>query len=93
MGTQQILSPVSAPRVTDRPIAARPTTLDGLRIGLLDNQKANAGRLLDGVGAALEERFDGVELVRELKIATSPSPEAVMNRLEDCDAVVLAIAD
>ena len=49
MGTQQILSPVSAPRVTDRPIAARPATLDGLRIGLLDNQKTNAGRLLDEI--------------------------------------------
>ena len=87
------MSPVSPPRVTNRAIAARPATLDGLRIGLLDNQKANAGALLDGVGAAVLERFDNVELVREFKIATSASPEAVMGRLQSCDAVILAIAD
>jgi hypothetical protein len=91
--TMQILSPVSQPRVTDRQIAARPDTLDGLRIGLVDNQKANACTLLDGVQAGLASRFPGAEFVRELKIATSPSPEAVMGRLEECDAVILAIAD
>lgn len=64
-----------------------------MRIALLDNQKANAGLLLDGVGDALVDRFDDVELVKEFKIATSPSPESVMGRLQECDAVVLAIAD
>ena len=93
MGTQRILSPVSEPRVVDQPIAARPATLDGMRIALLDNQKANAGRLLAGVGDELVRRFEGVELVQEYKIATSPSPDAVMDRLHECDAVILAIAD
>lgn len=93
MGTQTILSPVSMPRITDRAIAERPSSLDGLRVALLDNQKANAGSLLDGVGAELESRHADIELVREYKIATSPSPDAVMGRLQECDAVVLAIAD
>ena len=93
MGTQQILSPVSEARVVDQPIAPRPSTLDGLRIAVLDNQKANAGRLLDGVADALSQRFDGVHLIREHKIATSPAPEPVMDRLRECDAVILAIAD
>lgn len=88
-----VLNPVASPRVHDRPLADRPASLAGLRIGLLDNQKANAGRLLDGVGAALVERWPDVTIVRERKIATSPSPEAVMGRLEECDAVILAIAD
>ena len=93
MGTQTILSPVSMPRITDRSIADRPGSLDGLRVALLDNQKANAGSLLEGVGEELESRYQNIELVREFKIATSPSPEAVMGRLQECDAVVLAIAD
>lgn len=93
MGTQLVLNPVASPRVHERPLADRPTSLAGLRIGLLDNQKANAGLLLDGVGAALTERWPDVTIVRERKVATSPSPEAVMGRLEECDAVILAIAD
>jgi hypothetical protein len=92
MGTIRIVSPVSQPRIEEQPLALRSVDLTGLTIGLLDNQKANARRLLDRVGDALQIHA-GVYLVREQKIATSPAPEAVMGRLQRCDAVVLAIAD
>ncbi len=64
-----------------------------VRIGLLDNQKANAGMLLDEVGRQLAARHPGVTLVTERKIATSASPPQVMERMRTYDAVVLAIAD
>lgn len=93
MAPLQILSPVAEPRVTERPLAPRPDTLAGKRVALLDNQKANAGRLLVAVGHHLTSSHPGLVLTTERKIATSPSPEEVMGRLRTCDAVVLAIAD
>lgn len=93
MAPLEFLSPVAPTRVDERPLAARPDVLAGRRIALLDNQKANAGRLLQAVGAEISRRHADVDLVTEKKIATSPSPAEVMDRLRTVDAVVLAIAD
>lgn len=38
-------------------LAARPVTLDGATIGLLDNSKANAGHVLKRVEEKLKARF------------------------------------
>lgn len=93
MASLSILNPVAPSRVDDRPLAARPSDLAGKRVALLDNQKANAGRLLETVGAELVRRHPGMEITVEHKIATSPSPADVMERAQSCDAVILAIAD
>lgn len=93
MASLQILSPVAPSRIEDRPLAARLDGLDGARVALLDNQKANAGELLAAVGDHLTEQYPTIELSVERKIATSASPAEVMDRLRSCDAVVLAIAD
>jgi hypothetical protein len=93
MASLTILSPVAPTRVDEHPLADRLDGLDGARIALLDNQKANAGRLLDTVGVELTRRFPSVALTTERKIASAGSPAEVMDRLRTCDAVVLAIAD
>ena len=93
MASLQFYAPAAPTRVVERPLADRMAALDGATVGLLDNQKANAGRLLAEVGAELQRRHPGIELVTETKIATSPSPAEVMARLRTVDAVVLAIAD
>ncbi|MFT7601138.1 MAG: hypothetical protein ACI8TP_004089 [Acidimicrobiales bacterium] len=87
------LSPQAATRIDERPLAARTPDLSGKRVALLDNQKANASYLLETVGNVLLSRHPEIRLTTELKIATSPSPPDVMERLRSCDAVVLAIAD
>ena len=93
MGSLEILSPVAPTRSMERPLAPRLGQLEGARVGLLDNQKANAGLLLEGVGRELAARHPDLALTVEQKIATSASPAEVMDRLRTCDAVVLAIAD
>ena len=93
MASLQFYAPAAPSRVAEQPLAERPTGLDGLTVALLDNQKANAGRLLAEVGAELGRRHPGMAVVTERKIATSPSPAEVMDRLRTVDAVVLAIAD
>lgn len=92
MSELQFLSPAAIPRVTERPLADRLDRLDGARVAVFDNQKANAGALLAAIGERLEQRF-GVELATERKIASAPAPDDVMARLRSVDAVVLAIAD
>jgi hypothetical protein len=93
VGKLTILSPIAAPRIDERELTKRPGDLRGLTIGLLDNQKANAGKLLAGVSRRLASRYPDLKLVTEYKVATSPCPEEVMGRLQRCDAVVLAISD
>jgi hypothetical protein len=89
----EVLVPVSPARIEERPLAPRLDALTGRSIGFLDNQKANAGLLLDRIAADLQERAGPFAAVRQAKVATGPAPTEVMGRLQRCDAVVLAIAD
>lgn len=93
MGSLRFLSPEAPVRVVERPLADRRAELAGATVGLLDNQKANAGPLLAEVGRLLAERHAGLRPTTERKIATSAAPAEVMARLRTYDAVVLAIAD
>lgn len=93
MAGLDFLEPVPPSVVEELPLAPRLAGLDGARVALLDNQKANAGLLLERIGGELAARHRGVELVVETKIATSAAPDRVMDHLRSCDAVVLAIAD
>ncbi len=89
----EVLSPVAATRVVNRPLAPRLTALTGKRIALLDNMKANAGALLRYVSQLLQAQGHSFEIVNAAKNATAAAPAAVMAHLKTCDAVVLAIAD
>jgi hypothetical protein len=97
MATIEVLVPVAAVRMHERPLAPRldgPDGLAGRRIGVLDNQKANAARLVETVVDELTGRSGGsFDVVREAKAAPAGAPAEVMDRLLRCDAVVLAIAD
>ena len=52
------------------PIAARPKSLDGLRLAILDNSKWNANKILRTSTAALEksDQFRQGELLREAQL-------------------------
>lgn len=93
MSRLEVLVPVAATRAASHPLAARCAKLEGVRIGWLDNMKANAAALLDEVAAVLRGQGYAFEMVRASKNATAAAPPGVMAHLETCDAVVLAIAD
>ncbi len=93
MTTVEVLIPVAATRIKERPLAPRLTSLVGKRIAWLDNMKANAGELLRNVAEVLRARGHGFEMVIAAKNATAAAPDAVMAHLKTCDAVVLAISD
>ncbi|MBI3128248.1 MAG: hypothetical protein HYZ11_11635 [Candidatus Tectomicrobia bacterium] len=54
--TIEILSPLGAVRAEDHPLAPRPASLGGLRLGLLHNNKPNGDALLARVAELLGER-------------------------------------
>ncbi|MBO0885921.1 MAG: hypothetical protein J2O38_00900, partial [Acidimicrobiales bacterium] len=76
-------------------LAPRTGDLHGGRLGLLDNTKPNANRLLDEVGALLEQKLAPAQLVRRVKPTMSlPGPDALLDELAaQCDAVVVAVGD
>ena len=90
-----VMDPRGATPSTSVPMAARPSGLDGMTIGLVDNTKINAGKLLDGLSSLLEAEARPARIVRFSKPdATRPAPPDLVKQIaEECDAAVLAIGD
>lgn len=93
MGVIEVLNPTAEARAPELPLARRITGLRGKTIGFLNNRKANAGLLLEQVEALLRARCGEFTVVKGDKNAAMGAPEAVMNRLSVCDAVVTATGD
>jgi len=66
--------------------------LRGLRVGLLDNNKPNAGRFLQFIGAMLQERYADIELVPKRK-RTRMEADGLAELVGRCDVVINAFAD
>ena len=78
-----------------RPIAGRPAGLAGLRLGVLDNTKWNANRLLRRATAILQERhgFAAVNYYRKESFSKVAAPELVDEIVAANDVVLTAIGD
>ncbi len=75
------------------PAADRLPQLTGKRIGLLDNIKHNSEYLLLAIREELEQRFGCQTHLVKKKTYTKPADPAVLDLLDDCDAVITAIGD
>ena len=88
-----IVTPTGQTAAKRAKLAARKHgTLAGKRIGLLDNNKPNADRFLDSVGALLKQRYDGIELVAKRKM-TRTGADGLQDFADRCDFVINAFAD
>jgi len=71
----------------------RPSTLEGLTVGLLDIAKARGDVFLDRLEELFDERGIGVRRYRKPTF-TKPAPMDVRKQIaEECEAVVEALAD
>ena len=79
----------------DRPIAPRPAAREGLRLGVLDNSKWNANKLLRGAQAALEGslRFAAVTYAVKHSFSKDADPALIAKLAAECDIVLTAIGD
>jgi len=88
-----LYDPTADPKAIAARLAARLSTLEGKRVGILDNSKANAGTLMLAVAQRLRERYGVGEIVkREKPVAGPPSP-ATLAALEKCDFALVGSAD
>ena len=91
--------PVYDPRgvVEAAPLATSPRVkkLDGLRLGLLDNTKWNANKLLRGVRDRLAKKhaFDAVNYYRKESFALAATPELLAEIAAENDVVITAVGD
>lgn len=76
-------------------IAPRPKTLNGLRLGVLDNSKWNANKLLRGAAAALARTisFSGVTYYVKQSFSKDAEPELIIEVAANSDIVLTAIGD
>jgi hypothetical protein len=77
------------------PLAPRKAKLEGLRLGVLDNAKWNANRLLRGASAALGEaiKFAAVNYYVKQSFSKDAAPELIAEIARDNDIVLTAIGD
>lgn len=72
----------------------RPASLEGLRIGLLDNCKAPVDKMNAHLERRLRERIPGVQPVQIAKRDMGkPAPPEVMAALQNVDVVINALGD
>jgi len=88
-----ILDPTGERSVETRELLARPGSLAGKRVGLLDISKARGDVFLDRLEQRLRER--GADVARYRKPTfTKPAPSDLRQEIAvHCDAVVEALAD
>jgi hypothetical protein len=93
------MNPVYDPRgvveAKARPIAARVGALEGLRLGVLDNTKWNANKLLRQVRDELQltHKFKAVSYYRKQSFSRFADPELLSQIRAENDLVVTAIGD
>src|SRR5262245_58740618 len=77
------------------PVAPRKNQLDGLRLGILDNSKWNANKLLRGASSALGETvtFAAVNYYVKHSFSKDAAPELIEQIARENDIVLTAIGD
>ena len=91
--TKVLLDPTSERTPSERERVARPASLDGLTVGLLDISKARGDVFLDRLDDLLTAR--GLRVLRYAKPTfTKPAPVDLRHEIaEQCDVVIEALAD
>lgn len=91
--TTYVLDPTSERTVATRTLLARPASIHGRRIGLLDISKARGDVFLDRLEVLLRER--GAEVLRFRKPTfTKPAPVDLRHEIAtQCEMVIEALAD
>ena len=93
--TITVFDPRGHARVIAQQAAPRPSALDGLRPGVLENRKANARLLLESMVDNLRATADiGATTTTGSKPVAGPASRATMAVLvEECDFVVVGSSD
>ena len=91
----QVLDPTVVPIPDHAVIAARPSTLDGVVVGLLANGKPNSVEILELVQEVLADRYEFKSVIAKNKgNASRPCPPELLQEMADqCDVVITSSGD
>ena len=93
MSTRTILDPTGERSVAERARLARPASLDGLTVGLLDISKPRGNVFLDRLEERLHEVGANVKRYRKPTF-TKPAPDELRQQIQaENDFVIEALAD
>lgn len=97
MGNREpLLAPTGDSEADDRRrMAARPASLGGLRVGLLDNTKPNAAILLTEIGTQLQRHHGTATatLFTKSYFGTPVEQSQIQQIRQACDVVVAGVGD
>lgn len=88
-----ILDPTATRSDNTALLANRPSSLDGLRIGLLHNSKPGGEVLLQTIADRLALDYQLKDVVWQRKRTPSEPAPFLDQMARECDAVILALAD
>jgi hypothetical protein len=90
-----LISPVNEATVAESALAPRLSSLRGKRVGLLDNSKSKADKMLETVATILNARYGFSDIVRHRKPSASKpaAPEVIEELASSCDLVVVGVGD
>ena len=91
----RVFDPTTVPKEQALRYAARPTTLRGKKVGLVENTKYNSDTLLLKLGKILTTEY-GVQgvLLRRKRGSGVPAHEEIINDIKtECDVVIAGIGD
>lgn len=95
MGKLEVFDPTTDPREQPITYVARPDSLSGMRVGLVENTKFNSDKLLLKIGQILVEEYGAAEARIWRKHNSSvPAHEEILDELSaSCDVMVAGIGD
>lgn len=89
-----LLDPTAQAEPESLQLAARPESLSGKRLGLIENTKQNASELLEAVYALLQSELQPVSVIRRTVPATALASDSLLDELaRDCDLIIEAVGD
>ena len=94
-GPELVFDPRGVVEAAPVSLAPRLKRLEGARLGVLDNTKWNANRLLKKTTARLQERFGfaAVTYYRKESFSKDADPDLIKTIAAENDAVLTAIGD
>ena len=92
-GERTVLDPTGERSEAIRELSARPPSLVGITVGLLDISKPRGNVFLDRIEAAFEERGISTKRYRKPTFTKPAHPDLRAEIARECGAIVEALAD
>ena len=91
----RVFDPTTTPKEQTLRYASRPASLQGKKVGLVENTKYNSDKLLLKIGKILQEEYGAQSvLLRRKRNAGVPAHEEIIRDiLAECDVVIAGIGD